>query len=162
MCVLHRQSQVTSDGGGESAPLTASQQDVLREDEVSLVDVSTLHKETVDSGSPRGLEGSSGGNTNLFGPVSSPFFFMCQYPRPGEPSAVGEEDVTLQVKFSGRRTPQDGYQPHTLYEGGFPAAMAAAHSRHARGTAGAGSHEAVCQHSDHVSVCVMAGGQQER
>ncbi|KAK3851263.1 hypothetical protein Pcinc_042075 [Petrolisthes cinctipes] len=59
-------------------------------------------------------------NNNIlssFGPVSSPFFFMCQYPRVGEPSGVPQqEDVALRVEFSGRKTPLGGYEPHAVYE----------------------------------------------
>ncbi|XP_071551543.1 LOW QUALITY PROTEIN: reelin-like [Panulirus ornatus] len=51
-----------------------------------------------------------------FGPVSSPFFFMCQYPRVGEPSGAVEQDVTLRVEFTGKRTPAQGYEPQAVYE----------------------------------------------
>ena len=110
-----------------AAPLTVAQLDDLQKDEVSVVDISQLRRDSatdLDSGQTGAMFGNSGSNAHLFGPVSSPFFFMCQYPRTGEPSGAGEEDVTLHLKFSGRKDPRDGYQPHTVYEGEFPAPTA--------------------------------------
>lgn len=52
-----------------------------------------------------------------FGPVASPFFFMCHYPRVGEALAVGEDEVTLQVQFTNNETVTRGYEPHAVYEG---------------------------------------------
>lgn len=55
-----------------------------------------------------------------FGPVTSPFFFMCQYPRQGEASGVeGQDDLSVKVEFVGSNRPDQGYQPHTVYEGEF-------------------------------------------
>ncbi|ROT82564.1 reelin-like [Penaeus vannamei] len=52
-----------------------------------------------------------------FGPVTSPFFFMCQYPRQGEASGVeGQDDLAVKVEFVGSDKPEQGYQPHTVYE----------------------------------------------
>ncbi|XP_037778119.1 reelin-like [Penaeus monodon] len=52
-----------------------------------------------------------------FGPVTSPFFFMCQYPRQGEASGVeGQDELSVKVEFVGSDTPGQGYQPHTIYE----------------------------------------------
>ncbi|XP_042869463.1 uncharacterized protein LOC122251517, partial [Penaeus japonicus] len=52
-----------------------------------------------------------------FGPVTSPFFFMCQYPRQGEASGVeGQDDLSVKVEFVGSNRPDQGYQPHTVYE----------------------------------------------
>lgn len=77
------------------------------QEEVSLIDLDQERSSSNDVGS----------NVSQFGPVVSPFFFMCQYPRAGELSESIEEDVALQVQFSGRKDPKDGYQPHAVYEG---------------------------------------------
>ncbi|KAG0709950.1 Reelin [Chionoecetes opilio] len=111
------QSRAGGSVGDVAAKLEAAQRDALREDKVSLVDVSQVYmNENNRDLDDATLASSSGGNARHFGPVSSPFFFMCQYPHAGEPSGAGEEDVTLQVQFSGRKDPQDGYQPHVIYE----------------------------------------------
>ncbi|XP_050716652.1 reelin-like isoform X2 [Eriocheir sinensis] len=106
-------------GGGVAAGLSLA----LQDDDVAVVDVDQIRSGSAagvsssDSG-PSMISSSSGGESNVsqFGPVSSPFFFMCQYPRAGELSDDMEEDVALQVQFSGRKDPKDGYQPHAVYE----------------------------------------------
>ncbi|XP_045618804.2 reelin [Procambarus clarkii] len=75
--------------------------------------VSTNRKSTDDGEQGTGV---SSRRSTSFGPVSSPFFFMCQYPRTGEPSGAGQEDVTLKVQFTGNKTPSNGYDPLAVYE----------------------------------------------
>lgn len=81
----------------------------------------SLSQTTVNNNNNEIVAGVGDGNRvplSGFGPVASPFFFMCQYPRAGEPSgAPQQEDVALKVQFSGRRSPLEGYEPHSVYEG---------------------------------------------
>ena len=98
------------------------QPDPVEENDVNVVEVNQLHgTNPTDAATPSlaggGVAASGGRDERLFGPVSSPFFFMCQYPQTGEPSSLGEEDVTLKVEFVGRRDPRYGYEPHSVYEG---------------------------------------------
>ncbi|KAK8377791.1 hypothetical protein O3P69_014024 [Scylla paramamosain] len=105
--------------GGKPTEAIVVQPDPVEEAEASVIDVSRLHGINpidADSGAAGGVAASGGRDASLFGPVSSPFFFMCQYPQTGEPSSLGEEDVTLKVEFAGRKDPRDGYEPHSVYE----------------------------------------------
>ncbi|CAL4107947.1 unnamed protein product [Meganyctiphanes norvegica] len=51
-----------------------------------------------------------------YGPVSSPFFFMCHYPQPGESASVTQEEVTIKLEFVGQNKPTQGYKPGAVYE----------------------------------------------
>ncbi|XP_068201098.1 reelin-like [Palaemon carinicauda] len=51
-----------------------------------------------------------------YGAVSSPFYFMCHYPRPGEPTGIGKEDVTISVEFAEMDANPPFYEPHAVYQ----------------------------------------------
>ncbi|XP_076045051.1 reelin-like isoform X2 [Oratosquilla oratoria] len=63
-----------------------------------------------------GDEGDGVSSERLFGPVQSPFLFMCHYPRQGEPSTISRSDVTVQFHFPGNLSL--GYEPRKVYEVG--------------------------------------------
>ncbi|XP_064117876.1 LOW QUALITY PROTEIN: reelin-like [Macrobrachium nipponense] len=61
-------------------------------------------------------EGEAGLSLTSYGPVSSPFYFMCHYPRPGEPTGIGRAEVTIKVELSGAETNPPLYEPHAVYQ----------------------------------------------
>ena len=57
-----------------------------------------------------------------FSSISSPFFFLCHHPRPGEPKTKSNQDklqakdVSLTVSVAGDKKLDLGYEPNTVYE----------------------------------------------